>query len=132
MFLTEFKTKKQRDAFLAVVESLMKADKKFHKKEKVLLAQYKREFGLGADYMVPDLAITKALSAIAGKKAQRCAYIEWLALAQVDGAVSEEEFVLLKQIGETFGISAEEARGLKTWLAALNKVYAKGLALVEG
>ncbi|MFZ2281806.1 MAG: hypothetical protein WAW39_28665 [Prosthecobacter sp.] len=64
MFLSEFKAKKQRDAFLAVVEEMIKSDANFHRKEKILLAQYKRELGLVVDYVIPELALAKALSAI--------------------------------------------------------------------
>lgn len=131
MFLTTLKTKKQQDAFLSVAVAIAQADQQLHEKETELLAQYKRELGLNRGYKPSHVELSKALSIFKGRKIQRSVYLEWLALARVDGIVSKEETFILKKIADTFAISTSQAKVLERWLVSLDSVYKKGLLLIE-
>lgn len=132
MFLNELKPE-QKNAFLELAHALVNVDGVIVPEEQVLLQTYESEMQMEKGiYQVKGISLQNILEQFTDDRSRRIAYVEILALAQVDLNVCDQEQTMINEIEKVFAIKAQEKERFLNWLERVNQLYAEGSELVYG
>ncbi len=123
----------QKTAFLELAHMLANADGVVVNEEETLLLAYESEMQMerGA-YKVKGISLQSVLEKFSDERSRKIAYVEILALAQVDSLICDREQSIIDKVEKVFAITTEQKERFLNWLERLNQLYAEGSELVYG
>ncbi len=132
MFLNELK-QEQKNAFLEMAHLIANIDGVMVPEEEALLHSYESEMQMEkGSYHVKGISLDNILEEFTDDRSRRIAYVEILALAQVDSNICGQEQTMINEIEKAFAIEAQDKERFLSWLERVNQIYAEGSKLVYG
>lgn len=115
MFLATL-SDEQKPAFLALADSVIRADRRLAPQEDAMLGAMRAEMGLPAGAPVPALDVTDAAAAFDTHRVRVAVMLELVGLSLSDGEMAPEEAALLTEIREALGVSESRFLAQCDWV----------------
>ena len=129
MFLNAIE-EKQKGAFYSLAYHLMNCDNDCDESELALLDEYLGEMNIDKPEII-SLNDAKEAFLYSSKSIRKMMFVELIALALADNDYKDEEIDYLSELGESFGITPEEAADLKYCVDELIYINQKLASLVK-
>ena len=131
MFLHQLHDR-EKTAFIELAHLVANASGIMNDLERQMIDTYDREMGI--DLQIEDVreqSLDIIIAKFESEISRKIAFIEAIAIAFVDGTYDEAEKKVISQLREAYGFSQEYYEEVKAWLVDFNKMYVKGLELVN-
>ena len=122
----------QREALLRLAYNVVVSDGLLDPNEEGMLDEFRAEMGLGAELELEYLELGGIEHVFDDRRSRLIALLNLLKLSYADGAFEIEEECLLKEISQTFAVSAEEFLLLDNWVKRWVGLEAEALSLIDG